>query len=357
MPEAAEGGSAGGLLADETRGGDGGIAAWQTACVAGACAAAAVAAVCLAARRYRLWRKREQDSSRYRPASPLRPVRAAWTGDSGSETPLPLHSPGCEADMVKALAPGDDDQFELEPRGQARGASCWAAFGRAGEGKRPDAFVCPQPSPGSRQAFAQRWSGPRKPCAGGFDRLSSPGFVPDHASPHRSSPHYGCRNARYLGDSERGCDGADNFSPTRHGQSFSFASAVPDQLSPLRCSPDASPTRPILAPLAPGGLCGASNDELVSARIPVFWRARADTSDSARRDPASASDPGARSSCAAHEQAQTGEPPSSQCPTSEHGALEVGSGGWLGGFAGRENSVARQSGARKSLTFASTSEP
>ena len=143
----------------------------------------------------------------------------------------------------------------------------------------------------------------------------------------------------------------------RSGEESIWLTMLEPRGGSLRCSPDASPTRPILAPLAPGGLCGASNDELVSARIPVFWRARADTSDSARRDPASASDPGARSSCAAHEQAQTGEPPSSQCPTSEHGALEVGSGGWLGGFAGRENSVARQSGARKSLTFASTSEP
>lgn len=339
-----------GLLANEAHGG---MAEWEMGCITGACAAFVAAVIWFAARRFWLWRMRRQDS-RYRPATAIQTTgRDAWTGDD-RETARQLHSVSGEedmvrdADMIKAWAPRDDESIELQPRGAVRAAGCWAAFGTDGTcaGERTDTYACPQPSPGSRHAFAHRWSGPRMPSAGGLDRLSSPGCVPDEPSKKRSSPHYG-RSASYLGDRGSRSDSAVS-SPARHGLSFSFASAMPDRLSPLRYSPDASPA----GPLVPARHFGAGNGNQASAGIPCFSRADAvANSDSARGDAATASDPNARYPGAIHEQTHEGEPPSYRCEQRE---VWGSSSSERDGDGGSENSVARENGARKSLTFAST---
>jgi hypothetical protein len=330
------------------------MAAWQMGCITGACAAFVAAVMWFAARRFWLWRMRRQDS-RYRPATALQNPREAWTGED-RETVRRLHSVSGEehmvrdADMIKAWAARDDQGIELEPRGPVRAAGCWAAFGIDGTcaGEGTDTYACPQPSPGSRHAFAHRWPGPRTPSAGGLDRLSSPGCVPDHPSPcHRSSPHYG-RSASYLGDRGSRSDSAVS-SPVRHGLSFSFASAVPDRLSPLRYSPNASPAGP---PLVLARHFGAGNGNQASAGIPCFSRSDAvANSDSARGDAATASDPNASNPGAIDEQTHEGETPSSRCEQRE---VRGSSSSGRDGGGGSENWVARENGARKSLTFAST---
>lgn len=325
------------------------MAAWQMGCITGACAAVVAAVMWFAARRFWLWRMRRQDSL-------YRPGREAWTGDD-RETARRMQSVSGEedmvrdADMIKAWALRDDEGIELEPRGAVRAAGCWAAFGTDGTCAREwtDTYVCPQPSPGSRHAFAHRWSGPRTPSVGGVDRLSSPGCVPDNPSPcHGSSPHYG-RGARYLGDRGSRSDSAGS-SPTRHGLSFSFASAVPDRLSPLRHSQDASPAGRPLGPILPARHFG--NGDQASAGVPCFSRADAvANSDPGRGDAATASDPNTSYPGAIHEQTHESEPPSSRCEQREVGGRS--SSGRDGG-GGSKNSVARENGARKSLTFAST---
>ena len=252
--------------------------------------------------------------------------------------------------MIKAGAPRDDEGIELEPSGPVRAAGCWAALGMDGTcpGERTDTYACPQPSPGSRHAFAHRWSGPRTPSAGGLDRLSSPG-VPDYTSPDRRSLHYSrSLRERYLDDRGSGSDSAVS-SPTRHGLSFLFASAVPDRLSPFRYSPDAHPAGPPLAPLVPARhVVGAGNGDQASAGIPCFSRADAVAiSDSGSGDAATASDSNASCPGAIH----GGQPPSFRCEQRGFGGSR--SSGRDGG-GGSENSVARENGARKSLTFAST---
>mmetsp|Transcript_60338 Transcript_60338/g.97771 ORF Transcript_60338/g.97771 Transcript_60338/m.97771 type:complete len:286 (-) Transcript_60338:556-1413(-) len=224
---------------------------WQIACSALGCVVA-VAVVWLAVHRCLLYRKGQQDCMRYRKATvltvgPVGPL-CAWDEKRIEECDhtRQLHVSCAEAD-VQSIESGI-------------GIEAPEAHLPTDMGKDP--YLCPRQSPGSRHAFGSRHSGPRCPRLES-DQLSSPGCVPEKAqmrSPQRdiypSSPHarlpitHGCKAGRFLDDSS---------SPTsRHPfPLYSFAAAVPDELSPLRsanCSSTPSSANCLSTPSLAHGL-------------------------------------------------------------------------------------------------------
>jgi hypothetical protein len=184
--------------------------------------------------RFMLGKWRKQSSDCCRPATPPRPGCWNEKGEkvddddaiSGRDTSRQPPAPFSGSNLVQSIE--GEASLELEPEILKSPGSCWGRISADStrKGDYSTAYDVPPQSPGSRHAFVNRLSGPRR-LSSPSHSLSSPGCVPDNpdkmpyyrppeqnmlpSSPHhnvspagiipRSSPHYGCRGAaRYLGD-------------------------------------------------------------------------------------------------------------------------------------------------------------
>lgn len=164
----------------------------------------------LAACRVCTWLRGEGGGRRYEPDDLLSSPRAAWPDAEGLQQ---LSARDTERQLCAASSAHPDDvtgfEMDLAAPHAAPAAASWR-WGRAFFGDLRGAsdceqhYACPQQSPGSRHAFAQRLTGPRRASASPSpDKIASPGSVADGARwtsekmPTRPLVH----TARYFGDS------------------------------------------------------------------------------------------------------------------------------------------------------------
>jgi hypothetical protein len=178
------------------------------------CAGMASVLAWLAACRICAWRGRRRDGRRYEPDALQSSPRAAWpSGRTGLDGLQQLSARDTERQLCGASCGHPDEVagFEMDltaPPRAAPDAGSWrwgrAIFGGVrGLSDCETHYACPQQSPGSRHAFAQRLTGPRRASA--FpDKITSPGSVDDGAkwtsSQKPTSQNYG-HAVRYFGDS------------------------------------------------------------------------------------------------------------------------------------------------------------
>ena len=128
--------------------------------------------------------------------------------------------------------------LELEPTAAPK-ASCWEYMCGHSTRQRDGgtSYEAPPQSPGSRHAFASRFSGPRS-LGTGTSKLMSPGCLSDDYE--TTAPHYGCKSAaRCLGDQVNDAGESPPSSPGNEAR-LASSSFLAEELSPPQahvCSP------------------------------------------------------------------------------------------------------------------------